>query len=63
MARFTRPAIGGGYSFARYDRVWSNIGTRVSTKRVALGALRALYGGKAAQAAIRAAERLSGKKR
>lgn len=63
MTRFTRPSVTGGYSFARYDYRWSNIGTRISTKKVALGALRALYGPKAANAAIREAERVSGKKR
>jgi hypothetical protein len=63
MTRFNRPTVTGGYSFARYDYKWSNIGTRISTKRVALGALKALYGAKAAGAAIREAERVSGKKR
>jgi hypothetical protein len=61
--RFSRPSATGGNAFARYDYVWSEIGTRINTKRVATGALKALYGVKAANAAIREAERVSGKKR
>jgi len=61
--RFSLPTVTGGTSFARYDYKWSQIGLRISTKRVAMGALKALYGEKAANAAIRAAEHVSGKKR
>jgi hypothetical protein len=63
MTRFNRPSVTGRNSFARYDYKWSNIGTRISTNRVALGAFKALYGVKAANAAIRKAERVFGKKR
>lgn len=63
MTRFNRPTVTGGSSFARYDYKWSQIGIRISTKRVAMGALKALYGVRAARAAIRAAEKASGKKR
>ena len=63
MARFNRPAATGGNAFARFDRKWAQIGTRLATKRVALAALKALYGDKAAKAAIRAAQKISGKKR
>ena len=61
--RFNRPAATGGRAFARYDYVWANLGIKISTKRVALGALKALYGVKAANAAIRKAEEVSGKRR
>jgi hypothetical protein len=63
MRRFNRPTVTGGTSFARYDYKWSQFGIKISSKRVALGALKALYGVKAANAAIREAERVSGKKR
>jgi hypothetical protein len=53
----------GGRGFAHYDYEWSQIGLRISTKRVAVGALKALYGARAAAAAIREAQRVSGKKR
>jgi hypothetical protein len=55
--------VTGATSFARYDYKWSQIGLKISTKRIAMGALKALYGVKAANAAIREAERVSGKKR
>lgn len=61
--RFSQPTVTGGTSFAQYDYKWSRIGLRISTKRVAIGALKALYGVKAANAAIRKAEEISGKKR
>ena len=61
--RFSRPAATGGMAFARYDYRWANLGIRISTKRLAMGALKALYGVKAANAAIRTAEEISGKKR
>ena len=63
MTRFSRPRATGGRGFAHYDYAWSQIGLRISTKRVAMGALKALYGVQAARAAIRKAEQLSGKKR
>ena len=61
--RFSLPTVTGSTSFARYDYKWSQIGLRISTKRVAMGALKAVYGVKAANAPIREAERVSGKKR
>jgi len=61
--RFSLPTVTGATSFAQYDWKWSKIGIRTSTKRIAMGALKALYGVKAANAAIREAERVSGKKR
>jgi hypothetical protein len=63
MTRFNRPKAAGGMGFARYDYKWSNIGLKISTKRVALGALKALYGSRAARAAIRVAQKVSGKRR
>jgi hypothetical protein len=61
--RFSLPTVTGASSFARYDYKWSQIGLKISTKRIAIGSLKALYGVKAANAAIREAERASGKKR
>lgn len=61
--RFNRPKAGGGHGFAQYSYGWSKIGVRINTKRVALAALKALYGSKAAGAAIREAQRVSGKDR
>ena len=61
--RFSLPTVTGASSYARYDYKWSQIGLRISTKRIAMGALKALYGVKAANAAMRAAEQVSGKKR
>ncbi len=63
MSRFSRPTVTGGSSFARYNHTWSQIGIRINTKRVALGALKALYGDAAAWAAIRKVQEISGKKR
>jgi hypothetical protein len=45
------------------NREWAKVGPRISTKRVAVGALKALYSSRAAAAAIRQAQRVSGKKR
>lgn len=61
--RFSRPKATGGNGFAQYSYGWSKIGARISTKRVAVGALKALYGSKAARAAIRKAQEVSGKRR
>jgi hypothetical protein len=63
MRRFSHPAATGGNAFARYDYQWSKIGLRISTKRIAVGALKALYGPRAASAAIRLAQKMSGKNR
>lgn len=63
MTRFSRPKATGGRGFAHYDYEWSKIGLRISTKRVAVGALKALYGSRAAAGAIREAQRISGKNR
>ena len=63
MTRFNRPRVTGGRGFAHYDYKWSEIGLRISTKRVAMAALKAFYGVNAAKAAIREAQRVSGKKR
>jgi hypothetical protein len=63
MRRFSRPTVTGGGGFAHYDYQWSQIGLRISTKRVAVGALKALYGPRAAAAAIREAQRVSRKTR
>ena len=57
------PTVKGGTSHARYDWMWAQFGIKINTKQVAIGALKALYGVKAANAAIREAERVSGKKR
>ena len=61
--RFSQPTRTGASSFAQYDYVWSRIGLRISTKRIATGALKALYGPAAARAAITKAEEVSGKRR
>jgi hypothetical protein len=61
--RFSLPRATGGNGFARYSYGWSEIGVKISTKRVVVGALKALYGSKAARAAIRTAQEVSGKKR
>jgi hypothetical protein len=61
--RYNRTSATGGTSYARYDYKWSQFGIKISTKRVAMQALKALYGVKAANLAIREAERVSGKKR
>ena len=61
--RFSRPAATGGNAFARYNYEWSQLGIRINTKRVALGALKALYGSKAARRAIQTAQRISKKNR
>ena len=37
--RFNRPKAAGGNGFAQYSYGWSKIGVRLSTKRVAVGAL------------------------
>ena len=63
MRQYSRPTATGGTVFARYDYQWSQIGLKINTKVVAIGALKALYGQKAADAAIREAQRVSGKKR
>jgi hypothetical protein len=63
MKRIMHPRAAGGRGFARYGYKWSEIGLRVDTKRVAIAALKALYGSAAAWAAIREARRVSGKKR
>jgi hypothetical protein len=63
MTRFNRPTVTGGSSFARYAYKWSEIGLKLDTKRIAVGALTALYGKKAANAAIREARNVSGKDR
>jgi hypothetical protein len=51
--RFSRPKATGGNGYAHYPHAWSKIGVRINTKRVAVRALKALYGSKAARAAIR----------
>jgi len=61
--RFSLTASKGGTSKAHYDWTWAQFTVKITTKQVAIGALRALYGAKAANAAIREAERVSGKKR
>jgi hypothetical protein len=61
--RFSRPKATGGNGFAKYSYGWSEIGVKINTKRVAVGTLKALYGSKAARAAIREAQKVSGKNR
>jgi hypothetical protein len=63
MKTFAHPRAAGGMAFAWYNRRWSHIGAYMSTKRVAIGALTALYGSRAAKAAIQHAKEVSGKKR
>jgi len=61
--KIMHPRASGGMAFAWFNYRWSHIGAYMSTKRVAFGALKALYGERAANAAIRVAKRISGKKR
>ena len=63
MAQFRPRKATGDRGFTHYDYEWSIIGLRLSTKQVAVGALKGLYGSRAAAAAIREAQRVSGKKR
>ena len=63
MTRFSPLIATGGRGFAFHDAEWSIIGLRMNTKRVASIALKALYGQRAAAAAIHEAQRVSGKKR
>jgi len=37
MTLFSRSKAGGGSGFARYNYQWSQIGLRISSKRVAVG--------------------------
>jgi hypothetical protein len=48
----------GGTTFLRYNRLWSEFGIQIKTKRVAMAALEQLYGDKAAGAAFRAGDRV-----
>jgi hypothetical protein len=50
----------GGTTFLHYNRVCSEFGIQIKTKRVAMPALEQLYGDKAAGVAFRAAHRVSG---
>jgi hypothetical protein len=61
--RFSRPKATGGNGFVQYSYGWSEIGVKINTKRVTVGALKALYGSKTARAAIRTAQQVSGKNR
>jgi hypothetical protein len=64
MRRFNRPIAAGIESpaFARYGTRITQAGVKLDTFRVALGALKAIYGGKAAWAAIREARRVTKRK-
>jgi hypothetical protein len=61
MKTFNRPSATGGTGYAHYDREWSEMGLHKRTERVAFAALRAIYGARAARAAIREAKKISGK--
>lgn len=60
--RYNRPKAIGGKVTLRYNRVWAEFRILVRTKRVAIAALKELYGDKATWAAIRKAQAVSGKK-
>jgi len=64
MKRFNRPIATGikNPAFARYGPKQTQVGTRLDTFRVAVGALKAVYGSKAAWAAIRMARKVSKRK-
>ena len=61
MKRHVKPAAVGGRGFGHFNAVWSELGVRTKTTRVVRQGLKALYGTKAAAAAIRKAEEISGK--
>jgi hypothetical protein len=62
--RFSRPRATGidSPSFARYGSKYTKAGVKLDTFRVALGALKAIYGDKAAWAAIRTARKITKRK-
>lgn len=64
MGRFNRPRAAGidAPAYARYERVFTKAGVKLDTFNVALGALEAMYGTKAANAAIREARRITKRK-
>ncbi len=64
MKRFNRPIAAGIESpaYARYGTKITKAGVKLNTFRVALGALKAVYGNKAAWAAIREARRVTKRK-
>lgn len=64
MRRFSRPIAAGieAPAFARYGTRITQAGVKLNTFRVAVGALKALYGNKAAWAAIREARRVTRRK-
>jgi len=65
MTRFSRPIAAGigSPAFARYDTKITRVGVKVATFNVTLGALKAVYGHKAAWAAIREARRVTKRKK
>jgi hypothetical protein len=61
MKRFNRPRAAGidAPAYARYGRILTQAGVKLDTFNVALAALKAMYGSKAAWAAIREARRIT----
>jgi hypothetical protein len=62
--RFSRPIAAGisSPSFARYGPKFMKAGVKLNTYRVALAALKAMYGDKAARAAIETARKVTKRK-
>jgi len=63
MKRINHPRATGGKALAEYGYKWARISARLSVKYVAVQALTAMYGKRAARAAIQEAWRVSGRTR
>jgi hypothetical protein len=63
MKRINHPKATGGKALAQYGYKWARISAKLDVKRVAVQALTAMYGKAAARAAIREAQRVSGRTR
>ncbi len=59
MKRINHPRATGGQALAEYGYKWATISARLSVKHIAVQALAAMYGERAARAAIREARRVS----
>jgi hypothetical protein len=63
MKRINHPKATGGKALAQYGYKWARISAKLDVKRLAVQALTAMYGKTAASAAIREAQRVSGRTR
>ena len=61
--RVNHPKATGGKALAEYGYKWATVSAKLDVRRVAVQALTAMYGVKAARAAIAEARRVSGKLR